>query len=301
MSRRGSHLSPATVFFALLSIALAFALYLKSCPSTPGPPPLAVRRTASPTPPSHARATLPTRHAAQPSGELPQKTPSSGGPPEVAIVIDDLGNELSSAERIAGWREPVTGAVLPGLVHSAQAARALEEGGKEILLHLPMEPEGYPRVRPGPGVILRSQSDEEIARTLESDLASVPGAVGVNNHMGSAATADPRVMRTVIRALARRGLFFLDSRTTDATVAERTAEEQSVPALSRRVFLDDDATETGVRGQLAELVRRARHERSAVAIGHPNAVTLSVLEHELPGLAQQGVRIVKVSELARKP
>jgi hypothetical protein len=219
----------------------------------------------------------------------------------VAIVIDDLGNELSSAERIAGWREPVTGAVLPGLVHSAQAARALEEGGKEILLHLPMEPEGYPRVRPGPGVILRSQSDEEIARTLESDLASVPGAVGVNNHMGSAATADPRVMRTVIRALARRGLFFLDSRTTDATVAERTAEEQSVPALSRRVFLDDDATETGVRGQLAELVRRARHERSAVAIGHPNAVTLSVLEHELPGLAQQGVRIVKVSELARKP
>jgi hypothetical protein len=219
----------------------------------------------------------------------------------VAIVIDDLGNELSSAERIAGWREPVTGAVLPGLVHSAGAARALAEGGKEILLHLPMEPEGYPRVRPGPGVILRSQSDEEIARTLEGDLASVPGAVGVNNHMGSAATADPRVMRTVIRALARRGLFFLDSRTTDATVAERTAEEQSVPALSRRVFLDDNATETGVRGQLAELVRRARQERSAVAIGHPNAVTLSVLEHELPGLAQQGVRIVKVSELAREP
>lgn len=217
----------------------------------------------------------------------------------VAIVIDDLGNELGPAERIAGWRDPVAGAVLPGLRFSAASARALSRGGKEVLLHLPMEPAGYPKVRPGPGVILRTQSDPEIVRILEEDLDSVPGAAGVNNHMGSAATADPRVMRTVARVLSGRGLFFLDSRTTDATVAERVAEESWVPAARRRVFLDDVSTEAAVRAQLAELVRRARKEGSAIAIGHPYPATLAVLERDLPGLVKEGVRVVRVTELVK--
>lgn len=215
-------------------------------------------------------------------------------------MIDDLGNELAPSQRISAWPRPVAGAVLPGLRWSADSARALARGGHEVLLHLPMEPEGYPRVRPGPGVILRSQSDAQIAETLESDLATVPAAVGVNNHMGSAATADPRVMRVVARILSEKGLFFLDSRTTDATVAERTAAEASVRTVSRRVFLDDTITADAVRAQLQELVRRARQEQSAVAIGHPYATTLSVLEQELPELERrEGVRLVKVSELAR--
>lgn len=217
----------------------------------------------------------------------------------VAIVIDDLGNDLGPAERIAGWRDPVAGAVLPGLRFSAASARTLSRGGKEVLLHLPMEPAGYPKVRPGPGVILRTQSDPEIVRILEEDLDSVPGAVGVNNHMGSAATADPRVMRTVARVLSGRGLFFLDSRTTDATVAERVAEESWVPAARRRVFLDDVSTEAAVRAQLAELVRRARKEGSAIAIGHPYPATLAVLERDLPGLVKEGVRVVRVTELVK--
>ena len=127
----------------------------------------------------------------------------------------------------------------------------------------------------------------------------MPGAVGVNNHMGSVATADPRVMRAVVGVLSRRGLFFLDSRTTDATVAEKTAEEAAVPAVSRRVFLDDVATEDAVRRQLEELVRRAKQEGEAVAIGHPYPATLAVLEKELPGLAGRGVRLVRVRELVK--
>ena len=217
----------------------------------------------------------------------------------MAIVIDDLGNELAPAERIAEWKEAVAGAVLPQVRWSVASAEALRRGGKEVLLHLPMEPAGYPRVRPGPGLVLRAQTDAEIARTLEDDLATVPGAVGVNNHMGSVATADPRVMRAVVTVLSRRGLFFLDSRTTDATVAEKTAEDASVPAVSRRVFLDDVATEDAIRRQLDELVRRAKLEGDAVAIGHPYAATLAVLEKELPGLAGRGVRLVKVKDLLR--
>jgi polysaccharide deacetylase 2 family uncharacterized protein YibQ len=214
-------------------------------------------------------------------------------------VIDDLGNDSAAVERIARWPYPVGGAVLPGLPGSARAARRLEEAGKEVLLHLPMEPRGYPEVRPGPGVVLRSQSTEEITRTLQTDLESVPGAVGVSNHMGSAATADSRVMQAVARVLARRGLFFVDSRTTDATVAQEVAQQQRVPAVSRRVFLDDRATPEAIEESFAELLSRARAGGSALALGHPYPATLEVLERELPGLASRGVRLVNVSELVQ--
>lgn len=300
MSRRGRRVSRATIFFALLSIALAVILYVQTRPAkTPPAPPGATPppRTARPAPTVRRRSATPTPRAVRTPAAA--KAAPSPGAALAAIVIDDLGNELGPAERIAGWKEPVAGAVLPGVAFSAAAARALARGGKEVLLHLPMEPAGYPKVRPGPGVILRAQSDEEIVRILDEDLATVPGAVGVNNHMGSVATADPRVMRIVARELAARGLFFVDSRTTLATVAERTAEEASVPAVSRRVFLDDVETAPAIRRQLSELVRRAREEGSAVAIGHPYPVTLTVLEEEMPGLAAKGVRLVRVGELVK--
>ena len=297
MSRRQRRLSPATVFFALLSLALGVALYLKTRPPTPtgAPPP---RIAVSPAPsPAARRSPPPTRAAARAPAPTARNAPA--GEPRLAIVIDDLGNELAPARRLAGWPEPVAGAVLPGLAYSAASARALSEGGKQVLLHLPMEPQGFPRVRPGPGVILRAQSDGEITQTLEADLATVPGAAGVNNHMGSAATADPRVMRAVARVLSHRGLFFVDSRTTDATVAERTAEEESVPSARRRVFLDDVATEAAVKERLDEAIERARTEGSAIAIGHPYPATLAVLERELPTAGEKGVKLVKVGELVK--
>ena len=297
MSRRQRRLSPATVFFALLSLALGVALYLKTRPPTPTGAP-SPRIAVSPAPsPAARRSPPPTRAAARAPAPSARNAPA--GEPRLAIVIDDLGNELAPARRLAGWPEPVAGAVLPGLSHSAASARALSEGGKQVLLHLPMEPQGFPRVRPGPGVILRAQSDGEITQTLEADLATVPGAAGVNNHMGSAATADPRVMRAVARVLSHRGLFFVDSRTTDATVAERTAEEESVPSARRRVFLDDVATEAAVKERLDEALERARTEGSAIAIGHPYPATLAVLERELPTAGEKGVKLVKVGELVK--
>lgn len=162
-----------------------------------------------------------------------------------------------------------------------------------------MEPRRYPQIRPGPGVVLLSQNDEEIARTVEADLESVPGAVGVNNHMGSAATADSRVMRAVTRVLARRGLFFVDSRTTGASVAREAARDEGVRSVSRRVFLDDVATEEAVTRQIAELVANARREGFALAIGHPYPSTLAVLERDLPKLGDRGVKLVAVGELVR--
>ncbi len=217
----------------------------------------------------------------------------------VAILIDDLGNDQAAVDRIASWPHAVSTAVLPGLPSSARVARELESSGKQVLLHLPMEPKGFPSVRPGPGVLLRAQSDEEIGRTLEADLDSVPGAVGVNNHMGSAATADPRVMRAVMRVLSDRRLFFVDSRTTDATVGEVEARAAGVPAVARRVFLDDVASDQAVEKALEELVQHGRAEGFALGIGHPHAATLEVLEREIPRLADRGVRLVRVGELVK--
>lgn len=278
------------MFFALLALGLGIALYFKTRPAErPGTAPAAtpVPRQAA------ARKPRPAPTSAVPARER-TAAPARA---RIAIVIDDLGNDREALERIARWPFAVGGAVLPGLPGSADAARRLAASGKEVLLHLPMEPDGYPLVQPGPGVILRSDDDEKIAHTLIDDLASVPGAVGVNNHMGSAATADPRVMRAVVRVLAERGLFLLDSRTSEATVARRVADEAALPAVSRRVFLDAIPKAAAIERAYRELLTTARREGEAIAIGHPHPATLDLLERELPRL--EGVRLVRVSELAR--
>lgn len=293
---RRSRISAATIFFAALSVVLAIALVWlfrttrRPIPGVPSPTP-SVSPTARP-----RVARSPRRPAVSAAPRSPG-APAGNFEPRIAILIDDLGNDRAALERIASWREPVAGAVLPGLPGSVAAARSLSESGKEVLLHLPMEPEGYPRVRPGPGVVLRSQSDDEIAALLDRDLSTVPGAVGINNHMGSAATADPRVMRVVASVLKRRGLFFVDSRTTGSTVARDAAEAAGVPSASRRVFLDDVATDAAVERSLDDLVRRATEEGGALAIGHPHPATLAVLERELPRLKERGVRLVRVRDL----
>jgi polysaccharide deacetylase 2 family uncharacterized protein YibQ len=230
----------------------------------------------------------------------PRRIPAAafGRHGRVAIVIDDLGNDAAAVRRIASWPYPVSGAVLPALPGSAPAARELSRAGKEVLLHLPMEPAAA-GARPGPGLVDRMQTEAQIVATLSANLASVPAAVGVNNHMGSAATSDPRVMRAVLTEISRRGLYFLDSRTTDTTVAASLARELEVPSVSRRVFLDATPTREAVSRAVDELVRRAREEGSAVGIGHPHEATLSVLESKLPGLESEGVSLVRVGDLVR--
>lgn len=285
-------ISPATVFFALLALALGIALYVKTRPAAPARPGPDRSARVRPTP-------LRPRPTAVPVRERVPAPRAAGEDARIAIVIDDLGNDREALERIAAWRYAVAGAVLPGLPDSADAARQLARSGKEVLLHLPMEPDGYPGVRPGPGVVLRSDSDARIAEIVAEDLESVPGAVGVNNHMGSAATADPRVMRAVVRILADRGLFLLDSRTTEQSVARRMAEEISLPAVSRRVFLDAVPTADAIDRAFRELVAKARKEGSAIAIGHPYPETMAMLERELPRLEEKGIELVGVRALLK--
>lgn len=190
----------------------------------------------------------------------------------------------------------INAAILPNGTRAAEFARRLNERGFEILCHLPMEPRG--RETPGANAILTSMSDEEIARATRANLEAVPHARGVNNHMGSRATADRRVMSHVIGALPQ-GMYFIDSRTTGGSVAADVARELKVPTATRHVFLDDVATEAAVRKQLDELAEAAARRGIAVGIGHPYPVTLRVLADELPELKARGFRLIRASEAVR--
>jgi hypothetical protein len=141
----------------------------------------------------------------------------------------------------------------------------------------------------------------EIERILQSDLASVPQAVGVNNHMGSRATADPHLMAAVMRSLAGHHLYFVDSRTTAASVALEAARQQGLPAFYRSVFLDDTETVPYTLGQLRQFRRVLENQGAALAIGHPYPTTIAALAKFLPEFEMDDVELAPASRLLRLP
>ncbi len=234
---------------------------------------------------------------ASPPRPAPRPTPRPAAPPaRLAIVLDDAGNSLEPLPAIAALPRAIAVAVLPDVEHSAEVAAALAGQGREVLLHMPMQPIPGPGPAPGADVITVGMTEEQVADRLRSALAVVVQASGVNNHMGSRATADATTMRYVMEVLRQRPLYFLDSRTTGATVAERVAREAGVPALRRDVFLDVVGEDRAIRRALAQAVERAQAHGSAVAIGHVNSTTLAVLADEAHGLLA-GVELVPPSAL----
>jgi len=219
----------------------------------------------------------------------------------VAVVLDDAGMHLEELDRVLRIGRPVTLAILPGLPHSLELAHRAREAGVDVLLHLPMEPEDPSLARLlGEFGVRVDMSEEEIAQAVRAALRAVPGAVGVNNHMGSRATADPRVVGAVLRVLREEGLFFLDSRTTPRSSVELVAKSLGVPTARRSVFLDHDPSPEAVRGQARRLAELALREGSAVGIGHANRRhTVEILAEMVGELERRGVQLVPLRELVR--
>ncbi len=216
--------------------------------------------------------------------------------PRLAIIIDDLGNDPSEAKSVVALPFPITASVLPHLEYSAQTADEAWSRGDQVILHLPMQPVGD--AAKSEAIELRSgMSTSQVQTTLAGMLASVPHAIGVNNHEGSRATADPRLMAELMPLLRARGLFFIDSRTTAATVAYDEAERTGVRAASRKVFLDDTPTREAVLAQLDLAARDALHDGAAIAIGHPHPQTIAALADGVPRLERRGIRVVFASDL----
>jgi polysaccharide deacetylase 2 family uncharacterized protein YibQ len=216
----------------------------------------------------------------------------------VAIVIDDLGQDLKKAKEVLTLPGKVTLAVLPGLAQSKKIAELAGQAGREVLLHLPMEPlKDHEKTRT-PGTLSAGMTPMAFLNTVSEDVESVPGAVGVNNHEGSALTENKEAMKFLMAELKSRNLFFLDSLTNPKSVAYETAIEFGMKAARRDVFLDNDTDHpASIRKQLDELVEIARNHGKAIGIGHPHPVTLSELRKWLDENDNQGIEIVPVSRL----
>ena len=230
---------------------------------------------------------------------IPPRRPSlPEGPPRIAVMIDDLGNNPAVDRRFAALPAPLDLDFLPIGHDLRQLTGAAVLAGDEVFLHMPMQPMGS--ADPGSDAILVGLGADEIGRRLGRALGRVPNAVGVNNHMGSRATSDPATMLLVMQALKRRGLMYVDSRTIAGSVAGDVALNLGMREADRDVFLDNDTSGPAIRAQLAATERIARRHGTAIAIGHPYPSTLAELTGWLPDARRRGFTFVRVSTLARQ-
>jgi len=216
-------------------------------------------------------------------------------PATIALVIDDVGYLLAPGLRAIALPGPLAYSVLPHTPYAVSLAEAAHRAGKEVMLHLPMEPrEGLSL---GPGGLLHTMNHLELSQTLRTDLALIPHIRGVNNHMGSLLTQQSEAMAWVMADIkSHEGLFFIDSRTTAATVALDAAQKAGLSATRRDLFLDNVSQPAAIRVQFARLVALARLQGTALGIAHPRPATLQMLEDLLPRLPALGVRLRPVSE-----
>jgi polysaccharide deacetylase 2 family uncharacterized protein YibQ len=218
--------------------------------------------------------------------------------PLIAIVIDDVGLDRARSKRAWQLPGPLTMSFLPYARDLGEQTRAARASGHELMLHLPMEPNG--RNDPGPGALLLSNRDSELQRRLAAALDSFEGYVGANNHMGSKFTAHRPGMELTLRQFKTRGLLFLDSRTSAQSLGDQIAQEIGLPSVTRHVFLDDEDSLPAVRARLVETERLARTQGFVVAIGHPHESTLQALAEWLPRAAERGVVLAPISAVLRK-
>ncbi len=220
---------------------------------------------------------------------------TSAEPPTLVVIIDDLGYKLDAGEKAAALPGKVNLAILPHTPNGAAIARLGMAAGKEIMLHAPMS--NLQQKPLGKGALTDAMREEELRRTLVRSLNSTPGVRGMNNHMGSLLTSRREPMGWVMEELSRRGLYYVDSRTTASTVAADMAAERGVPSLSRNVFLDNHIDAASIHLKFKEFLAIADAEGMAIAIGHPHEETLSYLRRQLPRLERQGYQLKLVSEV----
>ncbi|MCL5773681.1 MAG: divergent polysaccharide deacetylase family protein [Firmicutes bacterium] len=217
---------------------------------------------------------------------------------KIAIIIDDCGNDLKTAEDFMDSGFPLTLAVMPKLRYSTKIAVEAKSKNQAVILHLPMEP--VSEINPGPGEIKTGMTPEEVEKIVAEDLQSVPGAEGINNHEGSKATRDEKVMAELMSGIKSRNLYFVDSLTVKDSLGASEAEKAGVPFARRKIFLDNNNDGEYICGQLIKLARTAKTEGYAIGIGHVRKSTFEALKKYLPLLQEKGITIVPLNDLINK-
>jgi hypothetical protein len=248
---------------------------------------------APPTTTRKAPKPVASRPASRPERE-PKPAPKKRG--TAVIVIDDAGNNLRELDPFLRFPGPLTIAVLPGLPHSAEAARRARAAGKEVLLHQPME--AINGQNPGPGAIRTGMNDDEIRAILRRNVAEVGPVVGMNNHQGSKVTMDERTMRVVLEFCRERRLLFLDSRTTADSVVPQVATTLGMNIRERDVFVDNIQERAAMIRYLQEGLQKAEKKGSAIMIGHAWSSDLaSTLQELYPELIEQGFSLSSIAQI----
>lgn len=223
--------------------------------------------------------------------------------PKIAIIIDDAGYGGKLTDEFIKFPEKITISVLPALPRSRSIAKKIFDAGKEVMLHMPMEPERYEK-RLIPLMkyeIMTAMSEAEVYSTMEKMIATVPYIVGINNHQGSAATSDIRTMKFVLKKVKELGLFFIDSLTSPESVTKEVAEFLKVPYAVRDVFLDNKDEYDYIYSQMEKLISIALKYGKAVGIGHISRKnTLKALYDILPVLRAKNIKLVFASEIVKK-
>ncbi|MBI5748156.1 MAG: divergent polysaccharide deacetylase family protein [Nitrospinae bacterium] len=232
------------------------------------------------------------------SENIPQsKDASRANVRRVAIIIDDLGWNKESADALLNIDAPICFAILPHLPFSKIIADEAGLKHRDVLLHLPMEPYGYPHKDPGMKPLTDDMNKNDMEALIKDYISEIPHIVGINNHMGSKFTENERGMRYVMEILKDKNLFFVDSFTTPKSLAYQTAKASGVKTARRQVFLDNEEDEEYIKGQIEKLITIARKDNNAIGIGHPHPQTINVLQKMVPLMKENGIEIVPVSEL----
>ncbi len=218
----------------------------------------------------------------------------------VAVVIDDMGEDLNFLRELINLKVPLTVAILPESSLARESAELAEKNGLEVIIHLPLEAfNNHVSSGGAEGLITTSMSPQDVRSILERDLSLLPRARGLNNHMGSKATSSEALMEIIISFLKEKGLYFLDSKTSPRSVAYELALKKKVPAAARNIFLDADEDRSRVKDRLLELFNLAKKNGQAIGIGHPFPETLEALKTYLPRAAEFGVQLAPVSALVK--
>lgn len=254
-------------------------------------------RTAPPQQRAISSASLRAALPAAPAKPRETVAPRQKGAAQVAIIIDDMGSSMQELQELLDIKLPLTFSVIPSLAHARGVAESAHRAGAEVMVHMPMEPEGYPKQKMEKIGLLIAMGNDEIGERVNGYFASVPFAAGANNHMGSRFTRDGEKMAVVLKVLKGRGVFFVDSRTSPASVGYEQARALGLKCGSRQVFLDNVQDEAAIGKQLAELVAIAKKKGGAIAICHPHPATIRTLKAMLPELAKGGITFVHASAL----
>jgi polysaccharide deacetylase 2 family uncharacterized protein YibQ len=218
---------------------------------------------------------------------------------QVAIIIDDIGYDLGSVRELLKINADLTFAILPFCTHTREAAEMLHRAQRETLLHLPMEPDSYPREKPGNGALFTDMNDEELVFQLEKDLAAVPYISGVNNHMGSKFMGDEKKLSLIFSKLKKKGLFFIDSRTSANTKAFAASEKVGLPVAARKIFLDNSRNYNEIYNNLINIAKNNGDVSPVIIVGHPYPETIRAINDAIKVIREKGVLIVPVSQIIK--